>query len=576
MAEHSAPKSKMAAITILGLVAVAVVIITAVWMIARKINNKPWDRHDQILAVFLVVGAIVAVGSFWRELGEVFGTRGAQYNLNAALVTVLVFGCVTLVNYSVLPRFFGDVKMDLTKEKFYTLADQTVKLVRSIDSKTPIEIIGIIPMSLYERSADAARTIEVNQKRLKEYGKLNPGAVTVEVLDPNISQKAIELIKKHALSAVPGVVIRFKDNPDKFEGVNSLDEAEVTRGLMKLLDNSSRNVYVLSGHGEEALQPAGGPDAGPGLSLLKTVLTNDRFEVKELRLTGATAIPADAAALIDVGAKQAMLPPEKEALTKYLAGGGRLLCILDPDSPSDMGDLLKPYGVEWHPEIVSDMEKEGLPDEPQIFLSVDYGTHDAVSLFKRSDKFTVFSRTGYFRHGTVPADMEITDVVSSSKSAYATPAAGTPRPVTSEDAKAPAKAPAAEATKVNGPFPLVVTVATKLAKPGDKDSPEEQTKQKEAAKAGIRICAIGAADFVSGQFATQGVNLDLAANMMAWLTDRTQIIGIRAKNPYDDEKERKITLDDAAKHRVLIFVVFLPMLLVVIAGAAVVVVRARR
>ena len=112
MAEHPAPPTNRTGALVAGALAVAVVVIGALWMIAHKINNVPWGKSDQVLAVLVCLGALGAVGAFWRELAAVFGTRGAQYNLNAALVTILVFGIAIVVNYFFMPRFFGDVKKE--------------------------------------------------------------------------------------------------------------------------------------------------------------------------------------------------------------------------------------------------------------------------------------------------------------------------------------------------------------------------------------------------------------------------------------------------------------------------------
>jgi hypothetical protein len=566
MAEN---RKQAGSLAVVGYLAAAVLVVCLVVIGYHQINNVPFAKVDKILVALAVVAAIVGLWVFRAELGAALGQRGNQLNLNALVVTAAVFVIVTLLNYKVAPRFLGFVKKDLTAEKFYSLADQSINVVRNIKSKDGIEIIAVVPMSIFERqSPEQAHQLEVNQKRLKEYERLNPGAVHVEILDPNVSSKAKELLSKHVLSVVPGAVIRLKDKPDVREGVNSLDEAEITKGILKLLDTSSRTVYVLTGHGEVPLM--GGGDT-PGLGELKKMLENDRYEVKEHKFLGGAAIPTDAAALLAVAPKSPFLPQEREALTKYLQDGGRMLAILDPDSKSDLGDVLKPFGIEWHPEIVSDPEFRGTEDA-QIFVSLDYGTHDAVALFKKTQMFSVFTRSGYFKHGTLPAEMDITDLVSSSKTSYATAADQTAAPDLKDPGKAPAAAPA---QKVNGPFVLGITVASRAKADEAKDAKDAKDAAKSDSK-GTRIAALGCADFVDGPYVGEGANLELAANLVAWLTDRTNVIGIRAKSPYEDEQKRKIQLDDAGRKRVLLLTFLLPLFLTAAAGIAVAVVRARR
>jgi ABC-type uncharacterized transport system involved in gliding motility auxiliary subunit len=551
MAENRSKERVQGGAAVLGYVAAAVAAVCIILLFVHKMNNVPWSKKDTVAVVVACLGVAGCLAVWWREVSGVFGNRGAMLNLNAGVTAVLVLGILVIVNYTIIPRHLGFIKKDLTAEKFYSLAPQTVNLLKGLPKDKAIEIIGIVPMDAYARQA--AHTLEVNKKRLEEYERMSKH-VKVEILDPNISNKAMELLKQRVLSAVPGAVVRLQAKPEVREAVTSLDEAEITKTIMKLLDTSSRKVYVLSGHGEVGLT---GDGQDQGLTALKQALENDRYEVADLKLLGPTKIPTDAAGLIIAAPKQPFLPVEIETLKAYVKANGRVLAFLDPDGKSNLGEVLATVGIEWKPEVVADQQATAMGD-PQMFAAFDAGTNEAVNVIKKYRGFALMTRSGHFKQGTPPPDVEVSEALKTT----ATAKAGT----------------------ATGPFAVIMTAATKEAKPeelADKEKDKAKADDKDKAKAEeakqrLRVAVVGCADFASGPFAKQTLNVELAANMVAWMTDNTKAIGIRAKNPFDDEQKRKITVDAKKRKWAVLFTLWLPLFVVGLAGVAVHVVRTRR
>lgn len=549
---------------VLGVVA----LVALAWLLVRKVNNTPWSTRDTVLLVLTLAGAAFAVGVWWDDLAKVLGARGTLLNINATVTTFLVLGILVVLNYSIFARHLGYAKKDLTAKKLYSLSSQTINVLKEVKkSKKQYEMVGIMPQDVYSQG----HKLEINRKQLEEYAK-NCSAITTQMLDPNISSEGRQLSVKVTNRESGGVIVRQKDNKDVSEVVNSFEEADLTKAFVKLIDDKPRKVYVLTGHGEVGL--TGGPD-GPGLSALQKALERDRMTVTEQKFLGLTAtIPADASAVVIGAPQQPYLPKELETLKAYIDGGGRLLVMLDPDAKSNLDELVKPYGIEYHPEVVTDPETR-LSQDGQIFWGYDYGTHKSVSAFSsgRTRRVSLMMRTGYFKTGTVPPDMETAEVLKSGKNASS--AKGLPKfDPTKPDTK-PAPPPAAGAA--SGPLCLIMASNTK-EKPEDAEKDKDKAKDAKAEPAAkqVRIAAVGCADFVSSPYAAQAANIDVAANLVAWLTDNTKVIGIRAKDTAADEKSHQITLSDAKRKWVLLLTVLLPLLVVFIAGVVVTVARARR
>ena len=69
------------------------------------------------------------------------------------------------------------------------------------------------------------------------------------------------------------------------------------------------------------------------LDRLQLALTEIGYEMRGIVPAAASAIPADCAVVADIGPRTAFAAGEADLLVKYLAGGGRLLLLLDPVFP---------------------------------------------------------------------------------------------------------------------------------------------------------------------------------------------------------------------------------------------------
>lgn len=113
-----------------------------------------------------------------------------------------------------------------------------------------------------------------------------------------------------------------------------------------------QRVYFLVGHGERVLE--GGADEKRGYSLAATALRKQNHIVESLLLESTAEVPADADAVVVAGPTRPLPAAERDALHRYLEGGGGVLVLVDPRAQTDVVELLRGWGVDLADDIIVD------------------------------------------------------------------------------------------------------------------------------------------------------------------------------------------------------------------------------
>ena len=90
------------------------------------------------------------------------------------------------------------------------------------------------------------------------------------------------------------------------------------------------------------------PTVSTGCSLRLTTLG---YTVRAIALTSLSAVPPDCSVVAEIGPRHAYAPAEAALLSDYLARGGRLLAMIDPEFPlqGGLGDLFGKLGLALGP-----------------------------------------------------------------------------------------------------------------------------------------------------------------------------------------------------------------------------------
>jgi len=202
------------------------------------------------------------------------------------------------------------------------------------------------------------------------------------------------LAKEFGLTERTGLAVLAGQSRHVIEQPN---ESEITNAVLNVTQGMRGRVYFLQGHGEA--DPEAAPDAQglPQQQQARSVkvaadgLRNENYPVARLDLLTAGSVPADAAALVIAGPAKPLAPAEIQAVSDYLAAGGRGLLLLDPLAPTGLEPLLEQYGVTL-PESVIIEQSLRLFQGPTLgieFISTDFTQHQITSKLREGVVFVL-------------------------------------------------------------------------------------------------------------------------------------------------------------------------------------------
>jgi ABC-type uncharacterized transport system involved in gliding motility auxiliary subunit len=268
--------------------------------------------------------------------------RATRYGLNAAVAVLLILaisGLVEAVSYR------RNARLDLTENRRHSLAPQTVQLLKGLSA-------DVNAVAFFRSDQPGKRAAE---DLLKQYARYAGGKLTWKSVDPD---REPGLARRYVVESYGTIVLETKTKSEK---VLDAEEEKLTNGLIKVTREGKRAVYVVQGHGEHELTSS----ERAGFTEAKAALERANYDVKPLVLARQDKIAADAAVVIVPGPKADLLPPEIDALDRYVGKGGKLLAMVNPVvAPNQReGENLKrflgKYGFELGDSLIIEVNPVG-------------------------------------------------------------------------------------------------------------------------------------------------------------------------------------------------------------------------
>ena len=246
---------------------------------------------------------------------ESLSSRKIRFGGYATLLIVAALAVVIVINVLV-DQIPG--KLDLTKNKIYSLSEETYKLLDSLKTDVTVTTIG------KQGSEDpTVKTI------LGKYAA-HSGHVKLQTLDPDLNPGWTKQYDTTGQGLGAGTLVvaagkKFKTigvydmynydtsnydptNPNSQPQLTSLSvEQRVTSAIQYVTADKNVTAYVLNGHGELTLGALG----------MSTAVSNENYETKELNLLTEKAVPSDADIVL-------VLAPKKDLVTRGRGQAPRL------------------------------------------------------------------------------------------------------------------------------------------------------------------------------------------------------------------------------------------------------------
>ena len=471
-----------------------------------KFTRPEWDRYATYAAWTGLVLVILYTLGQWREIAEYFRRRNARYGAIASLSVVLALAILVAANWVSTRQ---NKRWDLTANKQYTLSDQTVNLLKGLDS--PLKLMVF----------DLQTRLDSHRANVEQY-RYHSSQVSLEYIDP---ERQPLQAQQYEIREAPTFILEYKGRRER---ATATDERQMANTLIKLIKPQTRKVYFLQGHGEK--DPTVNDRGGYGAAANQ--LKQDNYQVEKLVLAQQKDVPADATVVVIAGATNDLLPEELEALRRYLGRAGKLMVLIDPQvGPKatplpGLTALVREWAIDIGNNLVIDITGAA---EPTNAVAVEYPHQSAEALRGQLTLFPLARSIEPVMEGVNGRFAQ--PVVQTSQASWAETdlnlqegSGVKPEP---EKGDKPGPVTIAAATSATAESAVTAGDAAKAAAGGDAP-PKPET----------RVMVFGDSDFASNNVGGVPGNLNLFGNAVNWLAQQEDLISIRPKEAGD----RRITL----------------------------------
>ncbi len=512
---ESHPYTRM--LSIAGLITLVAGLV--VMLLLPEIKLAAWGI--MALGVILLISALVV--DFRRVSSALVGRRG-RLGAGTTLMATIFMGITVVINGISVTSY---QRFDTTRLAQFTLTQETKDVLSNLKQQVKAICFFVPSKDQYGLTSYAENLLIEYQTYTKD--------LKIEIVDPDehpdrarqygiteYQSVVFESGKNHRI-VPPSQIIQFDS-----QGLPQQVEAEhaFTSALLEVTGVAQKKIYFITGHGEASLE-------GNYSSVLKG-LRDDLYVVDTLNLITNPVVPADASVLVLAAPQTPLTANEVTVLGQYLAQGGQLFMLTNPNYPDGLNELLAPYGVQLGSGTVIDRASSVAPrkDMPLVTPDRNYFSQTlGVSL------------TTYFPGavGVVPVGGETQYpplVYTTTDSWLQKNFDSTKDPVFNKE------------TDVQGPIAIGVVIAA-----------AESEQQKKL----TRLIVIGDSDFASNEHFSQVNNGDLFLDSVNWLAEETQLITIhRTALPF-----RRLVVGPEQRDFIIYSGLGLPSILVLLIGAIV-------
>ncbi|HEV2387102.1 MAG TPA: Gldg family protein [Candidatus Acidoferrales bacterium] len=439
------------------------------------------------MGLLIAGGALLVLAAAFNlgALKAFFTKRSSRLGANTIVGSVAVLAILSAAN---VLAFRHDKRLDMTTEKLYSLSDQSKRIAAGLNRDVDF---------LYF-SKDASTRLD---ELMAEYRTINR-RIRFQRVDP-VAQ--LPLARQYNVRQMGEMVATSNNHTVHLQDTQ---EQDITNALLQLTHDTVKTVCFVTGHGEKSIDDSG----NDGYSAVKDALTKETYQTKAVNLVTADGVPPECTVLVIPGPTKALFPQEAAMVGKYLANGGKLFALVDPDTDSGLDSVFQAWNVKVGDNTVIDASGVGrlFGTGPAVPLVHDYGDSPITQGLQGTMTFYPLARTVEVadKSKTDPVDIELLKTLSAS---WATPKiTGT---TVSFDPK----------KDTRGPLSLGVSADRKE---GSKDA---------------RLVAIGNSLFATNHWERLQGNGDLFLNAISWLAQDQDLISIRPKNP----TSRQVTMTES-------------------------------
>ncbi len=414
--------------------------------------------------------------------------RGGSYSLAVTAVVLAILVAVNIL-VSALPKTL--TQHDISSTKLYSITSNTKVVVNALDQD--VTIYWIVQS---DEEDDVIENLLGKYESLSEHIKVikkNP-----DIFPTFAQQYTSEAVQNNSLVVECGERSRFISYSDIYLYDTNLSsysydvsfdgEGAITSAIDYVVNEDQPRIYVLEGHGEAEL-----PSAFSGQ------IEKDNIELSGFSLLTADAVPEDADGILIYAPSSDISSQEKDLLTEYVSGGGKLLVMAGPTEDGTLTNLysiLADYGVETADGVVVDTDREHFAFQAPYVLLPDLADSEITAPLIGESYYAIMP----ISQGLLVEDSDaVTPLLTTSELSFSKAAGYALSSYEKEEGD------------VDGPFTLAVSVAAEN-------------------EGGIIWFA--SSHFLDDMYNaySSGANLDLAMNALSSVTGESEAVAIRSKS----------------------------------------------
>ena len=310
--------------------------------------------------------------------------RSSKFRHGGYATLMIVAALAVVVGVNILVDQIP-AKLDLTENRLFSLSDETLKILGGLDDDVTITTLGR-PGSRGQAGEGGPRpdghgepAHQARDRRprdeprlgqdLRKTGNLREGSLVVAV-----SETKFRTINRYDL-------YNYQMNQQTYQQeVTSLAaEQRLVSALQFVTAEKVVTVYVVKGYDAASLADYG----------LASAVEGQNYAVKELDLIAAGGVPADADVVLLASPGLDLSAADAEHLRTYLAGGGRMLVLLDLEHLAarapQLEELLGNYGLGVQRLLVVEGDTSRYAYSRPFYLLPKYEYHDIVAPLSSAD-----------------------------------------------------------------------------------------------------------------------------------------------------------------------------------------------
>jgi ABC-type uncharacterized transport system involved in gliding motility auxiliary subunit len=482
-------------------------IVGAVGISQGSTHKLPGKVEYYVVAGVALI--VLHIALRFQDIVRAVGSRQLQHGGNTFVLALAVAGILGGGNYLAARH---DKSWDLSKEKRFSLAEQTKKVVSGL--KEEIKVTYFQPKAALNPSSE---------DRLRSYQALST-KIKYEFVDPLVTPD-----KTMAYDARGPYPMVFVERGSRRERLTNDTEEDLTNAIIKVTRDKNKAACFVEGDGERKLDDSG----DFGLSQAKAALTRSSYDTEKLALIQKAEVPDTCTIVVVAGPQKDLDPPAIDALRAYVKKGGKLMLMVEPDPKVTFPHLVALL-KEWNIDAGNDFVLEftpigqivGVGAGPLTPVIIQYPYHEITKELGTQGLATVFHTARSMKAGTATVEnVTVQNLTETTQNSWGESNFDFSKEPTKDDKDTPGPlSVAAVATvRTSAPAPATPTPASGEEK---KDPPEG------------RVVAIGDADFASNQLLPVKWNQDFFMNSISWLAQDSNLISIRPKDP----ENNRITL----------------------------------